>query len=71
MNIFFDIRDREFARNIVFEGDRAGCDDIKATLLLQDRRIGSASKSPKLEEDVRAVGVDGIGNLCAVYQCTQ
>ena len=64
MNIFFDLRNSEFMGNIVIEGDGAGRDEIKATFLLEDGRFGGASKGPKLEEYVRAVGVNGIRNLC-------
>jgi hypothetical protein len=64
LNIFFDLRNSEFTRNIVIEGDGAGRDEIKATFLLEDGRFGGASKGPKLEEYVRAVGVNGIRNLC-------
>ena len=48
LNIFFDLRNREFAWDLIIEGDGAGCDDIKITFLPEDDRIGSASKSPKL-----------------------
>ena len=73
MNIFLDLQSRKFVRNNVFyvaevqpattKGDGAGRDEIKATFLLEDCRIGSASKGPELEEDVRAVGVNGIRRL--------
>ncbi len=76
LSVFFNLRNRKFARDnrlsvagtrpAVIEGDRAGGDEIKATFLPEDGRIGSTSKGPKLEEDVRAVGVNGIRNLCAV-----
>ena len=64
LNIFFDLRNSEFTGNIVIEGDGAGRDEIKATFLLEDGRFGGASKGPKLEVYVGAVGVYGIGNLC-------
>ena len=64
MNIFFDLRNSEFTGNIVVEGGGAGPDKIKATFLLEYGRFGGASKGPKLEEYVRAVGVYSIRNLC-------
>jgi hypothetical protein len=63
LDIFINLRNRKFARKIVIEEDRAGSDEIKATFLLEDSRIGSASESPELDEDVRAICVDGIRNL--------
>ena len=70
-NIFFDLRNRKFSwnirlarlRSVLTEGDRAGSNEIKVAFLPEDCNICRASKSPKLEEDVRAVGVDSIRDL--------
>jgi hypothetical protein len=71
-----DLRNRKFSRNLrlarllsdITEGDRAGSNEIKAAFLPENCDIGSASKSPELEEDVRAVGMDSICDLLAVNQ---
>ena len=68
LNVFFNLRNRKFAWNIVVRGDGTRCNEIKATFLLEDGRIGSAPKSPKLEEYVRAVGVDRIRDLRCLSQ---
>ena len=74
MNIFFELRYREFARNYWFpvptvtDGDGAGGNEIKATLLLENSGIGSTSKSPQLKVDVRSIRMNGIGNLCVVIK---
>ena len=71
-NVFFEFRNCKFTRNDYFsftrmtERDGAGSNEIEATFLLENSRISSTSKGPKLEEDVRAIGVDGIRNLGAV-----
>ena len=53
------------------ERDGAGGNDIEATFPLEDIGLCSTPKGPKLEEYVRAIGVDGIRDLCAVNQHTQ
>ena len=76
-NVFCDLRDRKFARNDYFpvarmsEGDGARGDEIEATFLLEDSRIGNTSERIHLEENVRAIGVDGIRNLYIGGQCTK
>lgn len=44
-------------------GDGAGGDKIVPAFLLEDRRIGSRPKSPKLEENVGPIGMDGVCHL--------
>ena len=46
------------------EGDGAGGNDIEATFPLEDIRLCSTSQGLKLKEYVRAIGVDGIRDLC-------
>ena len=74
LNIFPELRYREFARNYWFtvatvtDGDGAGGNEVKTAFLLENSGIGSTSKGPQLKVDVRSVRMDGIRNLCVVIK---
>ena len=74
LEVFPELRNGKFARNDFViarlcpvtdsQGNGAGGDEIEATFPLEDARFTSTSKGPKLEVNVRAIGVNGIRNLC-------
>ena len=78
MEVFPELRNRKLARNYIViarfcpitdsKRDGARGDKIEATFPLEDTRFTSTSKGPKLEVNVRAIGVNGIRNLCEADQ---
>jgi hypothetical protein len=74
LDVFSELRGArkdEFAVSRRSKRDGARSDKIVAAFLLEYNRVDGASKSPKLEENVGPIGMNGVRDLRAKCECTE